>query len=171
MTSKTITHESWESVFVKETLRLRQREFGAQDPRAIPIMAFHPYDKPLVRRNNYEDQRVGMRQALMYTEFFMANDGVREFYDALQNTMFQKTTETSTRPPGHLHTDEYHQVSAAQFGMTWETLNLTAQDLADEANAGLLKPKTTRKTARPVRSRAQQHSRAARRDVDLVRLY
>lgn len=169
MTQKTVTHESWERIFAFETLRLRQREFGADDPRAIPITTFFPYEKPLYRRNNYEDRRVGMRQALMNTEFYWPNEGVQELYDAIANTMFQKTTETSTRAPGHLHTDQYHQVSACEYGMIWETLHLTPQDL-EKPTTGLAKPKTTRRTpARPARSATQRYQRA--NAPDLARIF
>lgn len=167
MRSRDVTHESWESNFATDTLWLRRREFGADDPRAIPIMCNLPWEV-LVKRNNYQDQRVGMREALMMSEFFRGSPGVVEFYEAIKNTMFQKTTESSTRPPGHLHTDEYHQVSAGQFGMTWETLRLTPQELALPASTPA-KPKTTRRT-RPVRSPAQRAARATRRD-SLVGLY
>jgi hypothetical protein len=168
ITSRSVTHESWEKVFAATTLWLRQRELGADHPNAIPIMCFLPWE-PLVKRNNFEDRRVGMRTAMMNMEWYWDNEGVRELYDCVENTMFQKTTETSTRPPGHLHTDQYHGVSACEFGMTWETLSLTPQELDRVSKTpAIAKPKTTKRT-RPVRSASQRQRRAAA--FDLARAY
>lgn len=137
MRSRDLRHDSWEKVFAKETRALRTREYGEDDPRAVGIMVKHPWE-PLYAKNNYQDRRIGLREALMTSEFYSGNDGAHELYDAMQNTMFQKTTETSTRAPGHLHTDEYHQVSAAEFVSTWETLNITPQVLESIRQIDLL---------------------------------
>ncbi len=131
MNARSVTHESWIDVFQKETLRLRERQFGEGHPNAIPIMCNLPWEI-LVKRNNYQDRRVGLREALMMSEFSTLSPGVRDFYEALRDTMFQKVTEQSTRAPGHIHTDEYHVVSAAEYGMIWETLSLTPDVLAED---------------------------------------
>jgi len=131
MNSRSVTHESWIGVFQRETLALRQRLYGEDAPEAIPITCHLPWEI-LNKRNNYHDRRVGMREALMMSEFSRARPGVADLYESLQNTMFQRVTETSTRAPGHIHTNEYHAVSAAEYGMIWETLHLTPDELLPE---------------------------------------
>ena len=164
MKRRDVTNESWISVFERVTLELRQREFGADSPNAIPIFCNLPWEV-LNKRNNFADRRVGMRTALMMSEFYRWSAGVQEFREALASTMFQKTSETSTRAPGHLHDDFSHYVQAGEYGMVWETLELTPGDL------DLLIPKEEKPTqpGRPSRtqgrSRYQRTQRANRRDA------
>jgi hypothetical protein len=158
-----VTNESWISVFEKTTYDLRVREFGADSPNAIPIFCNLPWEI-LNKRNNFADRRVGMRTALMMSEFYRWDPGVLEFHEALGSTMFQKTSETSTRAPGHLHDESSHYVQAGEYGMVWETLELTPADLA------LLVPKEERPqrttpSRTQGRSRYQRAHRANRRDV------
>jgi hypothetical protein len=154
MKRKDVTHESWISVFEKTTRELRQRR--GDDP-AIPIMCNMPYEI-LNKRNNFSDRRVGMRQALMMAEF-SKTEGALAFREALEHTLFQEMTERATRPPGHIHDRHSHYVQAGEYGMVWETLNLTPGDLA------VLQPKTIgplKQTGRsaPPRSTYQRARRA-----------
>lgn len=128
MNARSVTHESWIGVFTRETLRLREAAYGVGHPDAIPIVCNLPWDV-LAKRNNYHDRRVGFREALMMSEFYAGAPGVHDFYEAIRDTMFQKVTEQSTKAPGHIHTDDYHVVSAGEFGMVWETLHLTPEEL------------------------------------------
>lgn len=162
MRRRDVTHESWIGVFERETLRLRQRELGIDDPRAIPIYCNLPWEI-LNRRNNFHDRRVGMREALTYSEFYRGSEGVHEFHEALANTLFQEISERSTRPPGHIHDLGSNYVQAGEFGMVWETLKLTPQELMPEPLRKSEQVKHTRRT-RPVRSAYQRTRRAAERD-------
>jgi hypothetical protein len=157
-----VTHESWIGVFENLTRELRAREFGATDPRAIPIYANFP-NEILVKRNNFQDRRVGMREAISYSEWSTRGTGVGELYEALSNTMFQEITERSTRAPGHIHDLGSHLVTAAEFGMVWETLKLTPQELVPQRLAKIEQPKSTKRAGR-VRSRYQRSKQAAQRD-------
>jgi hypothetical protein len=153
MRRKDVTHESWISVFEKTTRELRQRR--GDDP-AIPIMCNMPYEI-LNKRNNFHDRRVGMRQALMMSEF-SKTDGALAFREALEQTLFQELTERATRPPGHIHDRHSHYVQAGEYGMVWETLNRTPGDL------DVLKPRTIaplKSTGRsaPPRSKYQRDRR------------
>jgi hypothetical protein len=125
MLSGQILHGSFEATFAKETKRLRAR--AGLDPIGIGFRL--PAAKPLYRRNNYEDRRVGLREALMFSEFSMS-EGAQSLKFAMGMTRFQEPTEKTTRPPGHIHDRYYHKVSAAEFAMVLETLKLSRKELA-----------------------------------------
>jgi hypothetical protein len=150
-----VTHESFVGVLSRESLRLREREFGAGDPRAVPITINLPWDI-LHRRNNFQDRRIGMRKALMISEF-SRTDGAQSLKHAFSMTRFQERTEKTTRPPGHIHDRFGHRVTAGEFGMTWEMLELTEQDVKAQQIA---KPRTISHARRSVRSPYQSQTRS-----------
>jgi hypothetical protein len=162
MRSRDTTHGSWIDNFWPLTLSLRQREFGADHPNAIPTNVNLPWEI-LTRRNNFTDRRIGLREALTYAEFTRGVSGVAELYEALNNTMFQEVTERSTRGPGHLHDLGSDLTSAAEFGMIWETLHLTEEELQVEPLRKIEQPRVARKS-RPASSPHQRRTRANRLD-------
>jgi hypothetical protein len=169
MKRRDVTHESWISVFERETLRIRRREFGADSPNAIPIFCNLPWEI-LTKRNNFHDRRVGMREALTYAEFSKGSTGVAELYEALDNTMFQEITERSTRGPGHIHDLGSDLTTAAEFGMVFETLKLTPQELQAPRLAKIEQPKSVKRVPRKATSAYQQRKRDNQRD-SLVGLF
>jgi hypothetical protein len=145
MRREDVTRESWISIFEKETLMLRRRAFGADSPNAIPIFCNLPW-KILNKRNNFQDRRAGMREALMMSEFSKGSTGVEELYEALANTMFQEITERNTRPPGHIHDLGSDYTTSAEYGMIWETLKLTQDELRPERLGKIEQPKNMRRS-------------------------
>ncbi len=131
MLRRDVTHDSWISVFETLTLKLRRRKFGAQHPNAIPIYANFPSVKPLYRRNNFQDRRVGAREALQMTEW-SNREGALLVREALSSTRFQEMTERATRAPGNIHDQFSHRVQSYEYGMMWETLKLTPDELAPQ---------------------------------------
>lgn len=140
MLRKDVTHESFESIFRKETKRLRTR--AGLDP--IGITTDLPSYKPLYKRNDYNSRRIGLREALMFSEF-SRSEGAQALRFAMGMTRFQEDTEKSTRAPGHIHDRYYHPVSAAEFAMIRETLKLTHKELEPEK---LEKPKSIARSRR-----------------------
>jgi hypothetical protein len=158
MNAKDSTHQTWAKNLSKKTVQLRIREFGKDSPKVRPVEVRIPWDA-ITKRNNFADRRVGMREALTISEF-SKNEGCLELREALENSMFQKITEMSTRPPGHVHDLHSHLVSAAEFGMTWEMINLTPQDVSAPRLAKIEQPKTTKRT-RPAPSSGYQRAKRA----------
>jgi hypothetical protein len=159
-----VTNESWILVFERLTRELRAREWGIDSPSAIPISCNMPYEI-LAKRNNFQDRRVGMREALMYSEFYSGSPGVAAFREALESTMFQKMTEQSTRPPGHLHDLYSNYTQAGEFGMVWETLKLTPEELQPQklpkigrARSFRSAGKLSARSQRAVQRDAQRHT-------------
>jgi hypothetical protein len=111
--------------------------------------------KPLYKRNNFHERRLGARKALMFTEF-TRNDGAQLVKESLAKTRFQERTEKATRAPGHIHDRFSHRVTAFEFGMIWETLDLTAEELQP---AKIEKPKTTARL-HGARSRYQRETKS-----------
>ena len=139
-----VTHDSWISVFETLTLKLRRRKFGADHPSAIPMYANFPSVKPLYKRQNFQDRRVGAREALQMTEW--ANtEGALLVREAMSNTRLQEMTERATRPPGHIHDQFSHRVTAYEWGMIWETLKLTPDELAPQRLSRIEQPKRLRR--------------------------
>jgi hypothetical protein len=162
MNAKDGVHETWANHLLRLTLDLRTWEFGADSPKRRPVQVRIPWEA-ITKRNNFQDRRIGMREALTISEF-AKTEGCLEFREALENTMFQKITETSTRPPGHVHDIYSHLVSAGEFGMTWEMINLTPQDVTPQRLAKMEQPKSlARSGGRAVRSPHQRAAAAMRR--------
>jgi hypothetical protein len=159
ITRRAVTHESWVSVFERVTRELRQRAYGEHDPRAIPVMVNLPAMDALTKRNNFQDRRVGARKALMMMEF-CRTPGALAVREAVENTMFQETTERSIRPPGHIHDRYSDYVQAFEYGMTWETLELTPDEVRPLKPATPEKPQTARRGTSGGRS-AYQRARKA----------
>ncbi len=122
--TKDHSHESFASKINALTVELRQRE-GLP---AIPVYPMGASWKPLYKRNTFNERRSGMRKALMSAEFSLT-DGAQLLKIALDRTRFQEMTEKATRAPGHIHDRYSHRVQAAEFGMIWETLDLTPDEL------------------------------------------
>lgn len=165
MRRRDVTHQSWISVFETETLRLRRRQYGADHPNAIPIYCNLPWEI-LYKRNNFHDRRSGMREALMMAEF-ARNDGAGEFVEALENTRMQTASERNTRPPGQIHDIYSHYDQAGSYGMIWETLALTPDDLKAETlpEVGRMKSIHAKR-----RARTQSPYQRAKRTGDLQSL-
>lgn len=144
MLRRDVTHDSWISVFEQLTLKLRRRAFGADDPRAIPMYANFPSVKPLYKRNNFQDRRVGAREALQMTEW-STREGALLVREAMASTRLQELTERTTRPPGHIHDQFSHRVTAYEFGMIWETLKLTPDELQPQRLGKIEQPKKLRR--------------------------
>lgn len=123
MRSRDVAHNSWERLFAEETLRLRERE-GLP---AIPIMVTLPWEI-IFKRNSYNDRRLGLREALMMSEFSKIM-GAPELKYAISATRLQPNNEKNVSFPGHIHDRFYHKVTTAEFGMIWETLSLTDSEV------------------------------------------
>lgn len=135
--TKDYSHESFAIKLNELTAELRERE--GLEP--IPVFPMGASWKPLYKRNNFNDRRLGMRKALMMAEFSLT-DGAQLLRTSLDRTRLQEMTEKATRPPGHVHDRYSHRVQAAEFGMIWETLDLTPDELA------LAKPQQLKKPGR-----------------------
>lgn len=133
------SHESFAIKINELTAELRARE--GLEP--IPVFPLGASWKPLYKRNNFNDRRLGMRKALMMAEFCLT-DGAQLLRTALERTRFQEVTEKATRAPGHIHDRYSHRVQAGEFGMIWETLDLTPGELALEKPVHLHAPKRPR---------------------------
>ena len=92
--------------------------------------------KPIYKRNNFHERRLGMRKVLMYSEFSLT-DGAQSFKQSLARTRFQEMTEKAVRAPGHIHDRYSHKVQAGEFGARWETLELTAEELKPARPEGI----------------------------------
>ncbi len=144
MLRRDVTHDSWISVFETLTLKLRRREYGDTDPRAIPMYANFPSVKPLYKRSNFQDRRIGAREALQMTEW-SNREGALLVREALANTRFQEMTERNTRPPGHIHDSYSHRATSYEWGMIWETLKLTPDELKPMSLSKIEQPKRLRR--------------------------
>lgn len=158
MLRRDVTHDSWISVFETLTLKLRRRAFGVNHPNAIPCYANFPSTKPLYKRNNFQDRRVGAREALQMTEW-SDREGALLVREALRNTRLQEMTERTTRPPGHIHDQFSHRVQAYEYGMIWETLKLTPDELKPQNLGKTEQPKRLRRGAKPRGRSAYQRTR------------
>ena len=139
-----VTHDSWISVFETVTLKLRRREFGVDHPNAIPMYANFPSVKPLYKRQNFQDRRVGAREALQMTEW-SNREGALLVREAMMNTRLQEMTERTTRAPGHIHDQFSHRVTSYEWGMIWETLKLTPDELQPQRLSKTEQPKRLRR--------------------------
>ncbi len=151
MRSRDVAHNSFERLFAEGTLALRERE-GLP---AIPVQVTLPWEI-IYRRNKLNDRRTGLREALMFSEFSLT-EGAQELKDAFASTRFQEATGKNTRPPGHIHDEFSHRVTAGEFGAIWETLSLTEAEV---------KPQTIAKPKRlthghKARSRYQQQKQSS----------
>lgn len=158
MLRRDVTHDSWISVFETLTLKLRRRELGPNHPNAIPMYANFPSVKPLYKRNNFQDRRVGAREALQMTEW-STREGALLVREAMRNTRLQEMSERTTRPPGHIHDQFSHRVTAYEFGMIWETLKLTPDELKPQNLSRIEQPKRLRRGAKPRGRSAYQRTR------------
>jgi hypothetical protein len=122
--TKDYSHESFAVKLNLITTEIRE----AAGVQPIPIFPMGASWKPIYKRNNFNERRSGARKALMYTDF-EDNDGAFLLYVALGRTRFQEVTGRTTRPPGHIHDAYSHRVQAFEFGMLWETLELTPEEL------------------------------------------
>jgi hypothetical protein len=112
--------------FFTETGRLR-RSREIENP--TPIYIFH---KELFKRNRHQDRRTAMHEALIYSEF-STTEGAQELKHAISRVRLQEMTEKSTSPPGWIHDHYTHPTSAAEFGMTYETMKLTLSEIAPKS--------------------------------------
>ena len=158
MLRRDVTHDSWISVFEGLTLKLRRRKYGVNHPNAIPIYANFPSVKPLYKRSNFQDRRVGAREALQMTEW-STREGALLVREALENTRFQEMTERTVRPPGHIHDQYSHRATAYEWGMIWETLKLTPDELKPQSLSKTEQPKRLRRGGRPPGRSAYQRTR------------
>jgi len=134
---KDYSHESFASKI--NVISEEIREAAGIDP--VGIFPMGASWKPIYKRNNFNERRMGARKALMFTEF-SDRDGALLVMDALSKTRFQERTEKATRAPGHIHDRYSHRTQAFEFGMLWETMDLTAEELAPQK---IEKPKSIHK--------------------------
>lgn len=144
MLRRDVTHDSWISVFETVTIKLRRRTFGPDHPNAVPMYANFPSVKPLYKRSNFQDRRVGAREALQMTEW-SRREGALLVREALESTRFQEMTERTIRPPGHIHDQYSHRATTYEWGMIWETLKLTPDELKPQETATIGRPKGLRR--------------------------
>jgi hypothetical protein len=76
--------------------------------------------------------------------------------EALENTRFQEMTERTTRPPGHIHDQYSHRATAYEWGMIWETLKLTPDELKPQRLGKIEQPKGLRRAGGRTRSKYQR---------------
>jgi hypothetical protein len=155
MLRRDVTHDSWISVFETLTLKLRRRAFGETSPNAIPMYANFPSVKPLYKRQSFQDRRIGAREALQMTEW-SSTEGALLVREALENTRFQELTERTTRPPGHIHDQYSHRATSYEWGMIWETLKLTPDELKPQRLGKIEQPKGLRRAGGRTRSKYQR---------------
>lgn len=125
--TKDFSHESFAVKLNEITAEIR----AAAGVEPIPVFPTGASWKPIYRRNNFHERRIGARKALMMTEFSLT-EGAQLVKEALAKTRFQEMTEKATRAPGHIHDRYSHRTQAFEFGMTWETMELTADELKPE---------------------------------------
>lgn len=158
MLRRDVTHDSWISVFEQLTRKLRVRKYGETHPNAVPIYANFPSVKPLYKRANFQDRRVGAREALQMTEF-SNREGALLVREALASTRFQELTERTVRPPGHIHDAFSHRTTSYEWGMIWETLKLTPDEIKPQDLSKIGGPKRLRRGGKPRGRSAYQRTR------------
>ncbi len=114
---------SWMARFMAETRRLRESR-GIDPP--IPVLVHH---RELYKRNRHHDRRTALHEALVYSEF-STTEGAQELKQAIGSVRLQEMTEKSTTAPGWIHDGFTHRCSTAEFGMGYETMKLTAGEIA-----------------------------------------
>ena len=124
---KDFSHESFAIKINEITADIRE----AAGITPLPVFPLGASWKPLYKRNSFHERRTGARKALMYTEF-SDRDGALLVKDALSKTRLQEMTEKAVNAPGHIHDRNSHRVQAFEFGMIWETLELTEAELLPE---------------------------------------
>ena len=150
--TKDYSHESFAIKLNQLTTEIR--EAAKVDP--VPIFPMGASWKPIYKRNNFNERRMGARKALMFTDF-APTDGALVLKESLALTRFQEVTGKTTRPPGHLHDRTYHRVTTYEFGMLWETMELTAAELAPVKPE---KPAVRQRAGHGARSRHQRQTKS-----------
>lgn len=92
-----------------------------------------PY-KSIYRRNNEPDRRFALRKSLGYSEFSLT-DGAQLLKQDIGEVRFGEVTERTSLAPKIRHDRHRHRSSAAEFGMVYDDLLLTADDLKPQAVA------------------------------------
>jgi hypothetical protein len=152
---------SFTARFFQETLKLRTRAKVGDPPIPITIMY-----KELHRRNRHNDRRTAMREALTYSEF-SRTDGAQELKEAIASVRLQEETEKTVSPPGWIHDRFTHPTSAAEFGMVYETMQLTPGEVQPKRMETIKRPlPRTHKTGR--KGHQSPFSRDARQGRSLV---
>lgn len=113
---------SFATRFNEQTRKCREHA-GIEPARPIDI-----YYKELHTRNRHNQRRTSMRAALVYSEFSLT-DGAQDLKEAIAKVRLQEGTEKTTSPPGWIHDRYTHLTSAAEFGMVYEDLKLTVQEV------------------------------------------
>ncbi len=114
---------------VKETKRLRQREFEAKveagaAPDSLPtVRPIVPLYQPLFSHNRHETRRLAMRELLMRSSF-STTPGARRFHDALANYRFTKPGDKSSGQPAPIHDEWSHLVTAGEYVAVMVSLGL-----------------------------------------------
>lgn len=153
---------SFRQRFILTSQRIADRAGTPQLARYI-----HEPFTAIYRRNNHPDRRAAMRKALMVSEFSLS-DGAQALKEDVGQVVFGDMTERTSLAPRTRHTRHTHRTTAAEFGMVYDDLLLTEDDIRDSvAPPHPRRDRRERLSGRPNPPVNRQRGRGGRRELPL----
>lgn len=101
----------------------------------------------IYKRNNHPSRTGALREALAYSEFSQT-EGAMELQEAISNVRYGEMTEKTVHAPKPRHDGYTNLTSSAEYGMIYETLKLTPDEVRAVMNKATRQAQRETRTAR-----------------------